>query len=188
MGKFQKPKEKKQSEQKKQARKYLRLAITGILVVLLAVMPMLASRNAEGDASQASILSATVEYKDIDTQIIGGGQLSSEASLNVRIPENVKLKQYLVGNGDTVKEGDAIAKVDKVSVMTAITEVQETLEYLAEEIAAASGDTASTNVKALAGGTVKVIYAREGESVQDVMLDHGALAFLSLDDTMAVKI
>ena len=188
MGKFQKPKEKKQSEQKKQTRKYFRLTITGILVVLLAVMPMLASRNAEGDALQASILSATVENKDIDTQIIGGGQLSSEASLNVRIPENVKLTQYLVGNGDTVKEGDAIAKVDKVSVMTAITEVQETLDYLAEEIAAASGDTASTSVKALAGGTVKVIYAKEGEAVQDVMLDHGALAILSLDDTMAVKV
>ena len=182
MGKFQKTKEKKQT------RKYLRLTITGILVVLLAVMPMLASRNAETDRSQASILSATVEYKDIDTQIIGGGQLSSEASLNIRIPENVKLTQYLVGNGDTVKEGEPIAKVDKVSVMTGITEVQETLDYLAEEIAAASGDTASTSVKALAGGTVKVIYAREGESVQDVMLDHGALAILSLDDTMAVKI
>ncbi len=88
MGKFQKPKEKKQTEKKKQTRKYIRLTITGILVVLLAVMPMLASRNAEGDASQASILSATVENKDIDTQIIGGGQLSSEASLNIRIPEN----------------------------------------------------------------------------------------------------
>ena len=188
MGKFQKPKEKKSTEQKKQTRKYFRLTITGILVVLLAVMPMLASRNAEGDASQASILSATVENKNIDTQIIGGGQLSSEASLNIRIPENVKLTQYLVGNGDTVKEGEPIAKVDKVSVMTAITEVQETLDYLAEEIAAASGDTASTSVKALAGGTVKVIYARGGESVQDVMLDHGALAILSLDDTMAVKI
>ena len=188
MGKFQKPKDKKQEEKKKQTRKYLCLTITGILVVLLAVMPMLASRNAEADESQASILSATVEHKDIDTQIIGGGQLSSEASLNVRIPENVKLTQYLVGNGDTVKEGDAIAKVDKISVMTAITEVQETLDYLAEEIAAASDDTASTSVKALAGGTVKVIYAKEGESVQDVMLDHGALAVLSLDDTMAVKI
>lgn len=188
MGKFQKPKEKKSTEQKKQTRKYFRLTITGILVVLLAVMPMLASRNAETDGSQASILSATVENKNIDTQIIGGGQLSSEASLNIRIPENVKLTQYLVGNGDTVKEGEPIAKVDKVSVMTAITEVQETLDYLAEEIAAASGDTASTSVKALAGGTVKVIYAKEGEAVQDVMLDQGALAILSLDDTMAVKI
>lgn len=188
MGKFQKPKDKKTTEHNKQIRKYIRLGVLAILVVLLAVMPMLAARNQGAADTGASILTATVENKTIDTQIIGGGQLSSEASLNVRIPENVKLTQYLVGNGDTVKEGEPIAKVDKVSVMTAITEVQATLDYLAEEIAAASGDTASTSVKALAGGTVKMIYAQEGESVQDVMLDHGALAVLSLDDTMAVKI
>lgn len=194
MGKFQKPKErnladhKKRKEQKKQTRKYVRLVIITVVVALLAVMPMLAARNQDAEDTGASILSATVENKSIDTQIIGGGQLSSEASLNIRIPENVKLTQYLVGNGDNVKEGDGIATVDKVSVMTAITEVQETLDYLAEEIADASDDTASTSVKALAGGTVKVIYAKEGESVQDVMLDHGALAILSLDDTMAVKI
>ena len=182
MGKFQRQKE------KKSVRQYIRLGILTVLVVGLAVMPVLASRSKVAEGNQASILSATVENKNIDTQIIGGGQLSSEASLTIRIPENVKLTGYLVGNGDTVKKGDVIARVDKVSVMTAITEVQETLDYLAEEIAAASGDTASTSVKALAGGTVKVIYAKAGESVQDVMLDHGALAVLSLDDTMAVKI
>ena len=174
--------------QKKQVKQYVKLGILGALVLLLAVMPMLAASREAADSTQASILSAAVENKDIDTQIIGGGQLSGEASMNIRIPENVKLTQYLVGNGDTVKEGQPIAKVDRVSVMTAITEVQETLNYLAEEIADASKDTASTSVNALAGGTVKVIYAQEGESVQDVLLDHGALATLSLDDTMAVKI
>lgn len=184
MGKFQK----KQKPEKKQLKKYILWGAGAAVVALLAVMPMLASANKATDGSAASILTATAEVMDIDTQIIGGGQLSSEASLNVRIPENVKLTEYLVGNGDVVSEGDPIAKVDKVSVMTAITEVQETLDYLAEEIADASDDTASTSVKALAGGTVKVIYAREGESVQDVMLDHGALAVLSLDDVMAVKI
>lgn len=173
---------------KKQTKKYIKLGIAGAVVLLLAVMPMLASGNSEEDGSQASILAAVVAKKDIATEIIGGGQLSSEASLSVKIPENVKLTQYLVGNGDTVQEGDAIAKVDKVSVMTAITQVQDTLDYLSDEITDVSDDEASDTVKASAGGTVKVIYAEEGESVEDVMLDHGALAVLSLDDLMAVQI
>lgn len=173
---------------KKQTRKYIKLGIAGAVVLLLAVMPMLASGDSTENGTQASILTATVEKKSINTQIIGGGQLSSEASLSVKIPENVKLTEYLVGNGDTVQEGDPIAKVDKVSVMTAITEVQDTLDYLADEIRDVSDDSASSSVKASAGGTVKVIYAEEGESVEDVMLDHGALAVLSLDDTMAVQI
>ena len=183
MGKFQ-----NSSAQKKQTGKYLRLGIGAFVIIMLAVLPMLASRNEESQESQASVLSATVQLQKIETQIIGGGQLSSEASLRIRIPENVKLTKYLVGNGDVVLEGDAIARVDRVSVMTAITQVQETLDYLSGKIAEIGEDTASTSVRALTGGTVKVIYGAEGDSVQDVMLEHGALAVLSLDGMMAVQI
>ena len=178
---------KKDKQARKQVKKYAFLGICAVLVIALALMPMLAA-GARKDTSAASILSATAKVMDLDTQIIGGGQLSSEASLTVRIPENVKLTKYLVGNGDTVSEGDAIAEVDRVSVMTAITEVQETLDYLDGQITTASTASASDTVKALAGGTVKIIYAREGETVQNVMLDHGCLAVLSLDGLMAVKI
>ena len=173
---------------KKQRRRIFAGVAAAGVVVLLAVLPMLASGNGGDSGVQASILSATAEYRDVDMEIVGGGQLASEASVRIRIPEEVKLKEYLVGNGDTVSEGDPIAAVDRVSVMTAITGVQETLDYLSEEIADTSGDTAPDTVKALAAGTVKVVYAKEGESAADVMLEHGALAVLSLDDIMAVQL
>lgn len=163
------------------------MAAAGV-VVLLAVLPMLASGRGADSGVQASILSATAEYRDVDMEIVGGGQLASEASVRIQIPAEVKLKEYLVGNGDTVSEGDPIAAVDRVSVMTAITDVQETLDYLSEEIADTSSDTALDTVKALAAGTVKVVYAKTGESAADVMLAHGALAVLSLDDIMAVQL
>ena len=157
-------------------------------MVLLAVLPMLASGRGADSGVQASILSATAEYRDVDMEIVGGGQLASEASVRIQIPAEVKLKEYLVGNGDTVSEGDPIAAGDRVSVMTAITGVQETLDYLSEEIADTSSDTVLDTVKALAAGTVKVVYAKTGESAADVMLAHGALAVLSLDDIMAVQL
>ena len=173
---------------KKQRRRIFAWVAAAGVVVLLAVLPMLASGKGADSGVQASILSATAEYRDVDMEIVGGGQLASEASVRIQIPEEVKLTEYLVGNGDTVSEGDPIATVDKVSVMTAITGVQETLDYLSEEIAGTSGDTAPDTVKALAAGTVKVVYAKEGESAADVMLEHGALAVLSLDDIMAVQL
>lgn len=173
---------------KKQGRKYIAWGCGAVVVLLLAVMPMIASAKESAEGPEASILSADVERRDIDTQIIGGGQLSSEASVTVKIPQNVKLTEYLVDNGAIVSEGDPIAAVDRVSVMTAITEVQDTLDYLAQEIAQAGNEKASDTVTALAGGTVKRIYALPGESVQDVMLDHGALALLSLDGLMAVDL
>lgn len=171
----------------KQRKRLLKWSALALLVLLLAVMPMLASGK-DTDSQKASILSATAGYQDIDTQIIGGGQLSSAASVQLKIPAEVKLTEYLVGNGDIVSQGEAIASVDKVSVMTAIAGVQETLDELADEIASASNDTASQTVSALAGGTVKKIYAAAGDAGQDVMLEHGALAVLSLDGTMAVQL
>lgn len=175
------------SEKKKQTRKYIMWAVSALIVFALAVLPMLAAGKNSAE-TQASILSVSAEKKSIEKQLIGGGQLSSDACLNVSIPENVKLTEYLVGNGDVVSKGDAIAKVDKVSVMTAITEVQETLDYLSGKITSASIEQAATSVTALAGGIVKAVYAETGDSVQDVMLEHGALAVLSLDGKMEVKV
>lgn len=157
------------------------------VVALLAILPMLASESAAA-GQQAVLRSAQAERRDIDTKIIGGGQLSGEAAVQVELPAEVKLKEYLVHNGDTVREGEAIAVVDTVSVMTAITGVQETLDYLAEQIASAASTSATGTVTAVSGGTVKLIYAQKDDAVQDVMLANGALAVLSLDDIMAVRL
>ena len=179
---------KKLKEQKKQRRKVITWVVAAVVILLLAVMPMLAAKNDAAQEQTASILSGSVAYGSIDTQIIGGGLLASEAAVKLQIPEEVKLTEYLVGNGDTVSAGDPIAKVDRVSVMTAITGVQDTLDELSKEILDAEDDQAATAVKAKVGGRVKVIYAEPGESAEDVMLQHGTLAAISLDDVMAVKL
>lgn len=172
---------------KKQFRRILSWVLAICVVALLAMMPMLASESAAA-GQQAVLRSAQAERRDIDTKIIGGGQLSGEAAVQVELPAEVKLKEYLVHNGDTVREGEAIAVVDTVSVMTAIAGVQETLDYLAEQIASAVSTSSTGTVTAVSGGTVKLIYAQKDDAVQDVMLANGALAVLSLDDTMAVRL
>lgn len=171
---------------KKQRRRYIAWGCAAALVILLAVMPMAASGG--DDTPQAAILSGQVTRQELETQILGGGLLSGEGALSLDIPADVKITEYLVSNGDSVTEGDAIATVDRVSVMNAITQVQETLDYLSDEISAARSDTAPTTVTALASGTVKVIYAQEDDLVSDVMLENGALAVLSLDGKMAVQV
>lgn len=172
---------------KKQFRRILSWMLAICVVALLAILPMLASESAAA-GQQAVLRSAQAERRDIDTKIIGGGQLSGEAAVQVELPAEVKLKEYLVHNGDTVREGEAIAVVDTVSVMTAITGVQETLDYLAEQIASAASTSSTGTVTAVSGGTVKLIYVQKDDAVQDVMLANGALAVLSLDDTMAVRL
>ena len=168
-------------------KKYIAWVCAGTLVLLLAIMPMAATARQE-ESHQASILSGQAQLRDLETQVLGGGQLSGEAAVSVTVPEGVKITEYLVKNGDSVEEGQAIARVDRVSVMTAIASVQETLDYLSQKISALSGEADTQTVSSGTQGLVKLVYAREGDSVPQLMLEQGALAVLSLDGLMAVRI
>ena len=173
---------------KKNIKRIIALACAVALVALLAAMPLIAKQNTEEDGPKASILSNTVTTGSINMELIGGGTLAEEDAVAIEIPAAVKLKKFLVSNGQAVTEGTPIATVDRVTVMKAISQVQETLEYLSEQIEDAGETSTTENVNALAGGIVKIIYATKGESVRNVMLEHGALAVLSLDGLMAVDL
>lgn len=173
---------------KNRLKKYVSWACLAALVALLAVMPLLAQNEEEADGPKASILEDTVKTGSIETALRGGGTLEAGNAMDITLPSGVKITEFLVKNGDTVTEGTPLATVDKVSLMNAIVEVQDTLDYLQEKIADASDDTVSSTIAATAGGRIKEVYASAGDSVQDVMLEHGALAVLSLDSLMAVKI
>ena len=173
---------------KKKLKRIISLICVFVLVMVLAAMPLIARQNPEADGPQASILSGTAAAGSIQTRLLGGGTLTEDDAVIVSIPAAVKLTRFLVSNGDTVTEGTPIAEVDRVTVMSAITEVQETMEYLSEQIEDASDTDSKEALTALAGGTVKILYADEGDSVQDVILEYGALAVLSLDGLMAVDL
>ncbi len=172
---------------KKRLKSYIAWISLAALVAGLAAMPLLARSELE-EGPKASILETTAQMGDLEVSLRGGGTLTAGTAEDVKLPSGVKITEFLVKNGDTVAEGDPVAAVDKVSVMTAILGVRETLDYLQEEMAGAKDDTAGTAVKATAGGKIKQVFAQKGDSVQDVMLRHGALAVLSLDDMMAVAL
>ena len=176
-------------EMDRQSRKRMIAAVCAVaLVIALAVMPMLAANNSGEDGPKQSILSGKTELGTITKELHVGGTLSESDAAAIRLPDGVKIKEFLVENYSTVHKGDALASVDRVSVMTAISGVQETLDYLKEEIEGASNNTVSKTVTAAAGGIVKAVYAKEGDDVATVMTEHGALAIISLDDMMAVEI
>lgn len=173
---------------KKRLKRYISWGAIAALVALLAVMPLLARKEAAADGPTASVLSAQVTRGDIPQVLRGGGTLENKGQQDVNIPTGVKITEFLVKNGDTVKAGDPVAKVDKVSVMAAITSVNETMDYLRDELEDGRDETVDSTIAATAGGRVKEIFAKEGDSVQDVMLRQGALALLSIDGLMAVKL
>lgn len=180
--------EKIKQAKKKRNKKYLTWGLLAALVVFLTVMPLMAKQEVEEDGPVASVLSGSVEKGSVTTSLHGGGNLTAKDAGDVKLPSGVKITEFLVRNGDVVAEGDPVAAVDKVSVMTAIVEVTDTLETLQEQIEDVRDQSVDTYITATAGGRVKVLYGEKGEAVQDVMLRDGALAVLSLDGLMAVQI
>ena len=173
---------------KNRIKKYISWLCIASVVTMLAMMPLLAGSGQEASGPQASILSGSVQMGSITTSLYGGGTLSYEKAVEVTLPEGVKIKEFLVENGQQVIEGDPLALVDRASVMSAITEVQEAMDLLLAESANLPAPKATTQLTAKAGGLVKQVFAKKGDRVQDVMLEHGALAVLSLNGMMEIRI
>ena len=175
-------------DKKRKKKQYIAWICLVALVALLAAMPLIAGRNAEAEGPAATVKTGRADTGTILTTLCGGGSLAEESAEAITLPEGVKLREYLVSDGQTVQKGDPLASVDKISVMAVIAEVQETMDYLSAQIESAEGDEAASQLKAQTAGRVKQIFAQPGDDVQDVMLEHGALAVLSLDGRMAVDI
>lgn len=171
-----------------QRKKYILWGFLAVVVAFLAAMPLLATTQEEADGPQASILTGTVQPGNVETVIRGGGNLAAKDQESIKLPEGVRITEFLVTNGDLVTEGTPLAAVDRVTLMEAIVQVQETMEYLQQQMLNTKDDTVSSYIRASAGGRIKKLYGQPGESVQEVMLRDGALAVLSLDGKMAVTL
>lgn len=173
---------------KKSMKRYILWGLLALLTLWLALMPLMARQQQAEDGPKASILSANASVGSIRAAIHGGGTLEAGDPENINIPVDVKIEELYVKNGDFVQEGDPLAAVDKVSVMTAITEIQNSMSTVRKQMESAANEKAATEVSATAGGRVKLVYAKEGDRVESVMLEHGALAVLSLDSKLCVRL
>lgn len=122
-------------DKKKRAavRRYLTLAGIVLLTAALAAMPLLTAGSAP-EEKQASILTGTVQAGSICRTLPGGGALTVPDTVDVTIPEGVEITEFLVASGDTVTEGQPIARVDRVSVMTAVRDIQDSIDTVAEKM------------------------------------------------------
>ncbi len=166
------------------------LIIAAVLVAALTAGVSILQRQVRKQFTSSSqeVLRAAAERGTISTVVSGSGTLTNVDTETVSVPTGVEVTEILVEFGDTVSEGDLLATVDMASVRTAMSDLQGEIENLDDQIADADGDTVSSYVSAGVPGRVKAIYAEKGKLVEDVMVEHGGLAEISLDGCMAADI
>ncbi len=166
------------------------LIVVIVLAILAAVIGVLRKRvtsqvNAGG---KEEVLSADVSRGSIRTTVSGSGNLTDEDVDEINLPGSVEIDEIVVEAGDTVNVGDLMATVNMSTVLSAMADIQTQLNELDDEIGEASGDELEDTISATLAGRVMKIYAEEGDDVSTVMYENKALALLSLDGYMAVKI
>ena len=177
---------------KKKRRKIVRTVISIVLIValvLVAGVTILQRRVREEFATRdLDILTYDVTTGTISTVVSGSGTLQNVDTESVTFPAGVELTEIMVSYGDTVETGKLIATVDMGSVRTAMSELQASIEDLDEQISDAEGDKVSSYIKAGVAGRVKILYVQKDSNVADAMMEHGAVAVISLDGYMAVDV
>lgn len=173
---------------KKNVRRYILWGVLAVVVAGLAMLPALARQQDAQDGPVASVLEATVKEGSVQATVRGGGTLEAGDGEDIELPPDVKITEFLVKNGQEVKKGDPVAKIDKVSAMTAITEIRTSMAAVEKQMETFSDEKSASTVTAPAGGRVKAIYANPGDSVSAVLVEHGGLALLSLDGRMCVTL
>ena len=179
----------------KQRKKRRRLIVTVSIVVVLALAIFFGVRAAKKKVSEAvgsmgapTVSEATVTTGSISTTVSGSGMLSDTDTKQIVLPKGVKLDKILVKAGESVKKGDALATVELSSVMGAMRNVQAELDKLDGELRSATGETVAPYISTGVAGRVKTVYAQKDDDVAACMMEHGALAVLSLDGYMAMDI
>ena len=139
-------------------------------------------------APTSSVESYTVNTGSVVTTVSGSGQLTDADTEALRVPEGVKVDEVLVYVGQSVREGDYLATVEPASVMKAMSAVQKTLTGLDDKLRTAANEAVPVLLTTQMPGRVKIIYAAAGDDVAACMLEHGALAVLSVDGYLAADI
>ncbi len=163
-------------------------AVAGVLVIAV-VLTSLPNGNAGATReAETAIQEATAEYAELVNVFSGSGTLQPGDATQMQIPTGVNILSYGVKNGETVNDGDALARVDKTSVQRVMYEVQTLLTELDAELVQVQDAILEDTVTAQAAGRVKAIYVAQGDSVAASVYQNGALLLISLGGSMTVEV
>lgn len=158
-----------------------------VLAIVLKLIPQKGSESSSVEVKE-DLITAEAASKELKTVFLSGGSLSESDKISFTVPGDIEITSYAVSNGDSVKEGDLIATVNKTSVMNQISEIKDLIADLDDEIKNSREDDDYKTITSPASGRVMAIYAEKGVSVSDTIASKGALILLSLDGLMKVEI
>lgn len=164
-------------EIKKSIKSHKKLAVVlAVMLLIGGVITAVKNGSATSDAA-TEIKESQAAVGDVANTISATGTLSEDSSINIKVPEGIKITDVLVSEGDKVKKGEVLAKVDRASVAETLIGLEETKEEIEDLIdgLTETSDTSSTDY------LKKIVYDDKLDQIAAAktklkeMLDSGAI-------------
>lgn len=169
---------------KKKGKKKLIIWIVIIIAALIiAAILIFIPKGNDG----ASYESKTAMMGDIKVTVNGSGAIESYDDETIYVKYSSEVKKVVVENGDTLKKGEIIAVLESDSLDIEIKNMQTEISDLETSIRRMDVD-ASENIKTIAEGRIKEIFADEDDDIDTIMDAYGALAVISTDDMLKAEV
>ena len=172
-----------QKVRKRNKKRVTLIIISCVVIITLIFSFLLFPRRIE---PESYIISETSYMGSITTTVVGTGVLDYSDSIDVLVPNGLKIDKVTVEVGDYVEPGDILAVYESTSILAEIESVEEKLKETDKEINKVKGEYAPTTIYTSISGRVKQIYAEVGEEATKVVDEYGSLMLISIDGRMAV--
>ena len=106
------------------------IIIGGVVIAVIGGMAYLNKQMDKVAAQMAQPASTQVAAADIVSTVSGGGYISVDESMDIKIPADLVIDEYLVEVGDMVEAGDVIANIDPASITSSIVSAQSELDSI----------------------------------------------------------
>lgn len=168
---------------KKKTARILAGSAVGLFAVGMIGGAVLSGRAASGSAAapQAVYAEAQAERSSIRKTVVGTGTISDDNPVDVKVPTGIRIDKVLIDKGDEVEEGTPLATVERTSVKTAISGIQQSISSIDEELSDLDDKAETKTVRAPVAGTVEKVYMEKGDEAAAVTRKEGRLLTLNVD-------
>jgi len=131
-----------------------RWLIAGIVLIAVAIVAALAINGQSSRAAASGPNTVTVKRGNLIATVAGSGSVAAEQSLNATFETNGTVKEVLVKEGQTVKAGQVLARLDDRNLKLQLANAQNSLLSAKARLAQSQGGNANTEEIAAAQAQV----------------------------------
>ncbi len=173
---------------KKKGKKRIIILAVAAVIVLLLVLGYIQMRAGIAQSQKTTYDIVGVQRGTIEVKVKGAGTVEPLRDEDVYSASACTVSEVFAENGDIVSEGDVVATFNSDELSAQRESLKKQIDETDASIAAMRSTKGSEYIKSPVKGTVLVLYASKGDSVDAVMDKYGALAIVSPDDMLQVTL